>query len=94
MTIRERETSITQKGQVTIPVEIRTRLGLKPRDRVVFDMDDNVVTLRPLASKVLRGYGAVSAKRKRERSSRDEFERGVAQEVTEETKQPRAAALR
>lgn len=31
---------LTSKGQVTIPKEIRDRLGLKPGDRVQFFVDD------------------------------------------------------
>ena len=37
--MRERETTLTQKGQVTIPQEIRTQLGLKPKDKVIFEME-------------------------------------------------------
>lgn len=33
-------TTVTTKGQVTIPKAIRDRLGLKPGGRVVFDVDD------------------------------------------------------
>jgi AbrB family looped-hinge helix DNA binding protein len=38
-TMRRRETTLTQKGQVTIPREICSRLGLKPRDRVVVELE-------------------------------------------------------
>jgi AbrB family looped-hinge helix DNA binding protein len=31
---------VTVKGQVTIPKPIRDRLGLRPGDRVAFDLDD------------------------------------------------------
>lgn len=37
---------ITSKGQVTIPVAIRERLGLLPHTEVVFEIDDGAVRLR------------------------------------------------
>ena len=53
------ETRLTEKGQVTIPLAIRRQLGLKPRDVVRFEMDQDGVRLIPAASKVLASYGAV-----------------------------------
>ena len=84
--MRELETTITQKGQVTIPAEIRSRLGLKPRDRVRFEVRGDVATLRPAPSKVLRWFGSVAPKERPEdfRKVRDEFEQGVAEEVDAE----------
>lgn len=38
--------TITSKGQVTIPVEIRRRLGLEPGDKVLFEDDGTTVRLR------------------------------------------------
>ncbi len=83
MTVKEMETTLTQKGQVTIPVEIRSRLGLKPKDKVVFKMEDDVVTLRRSPSKILRWYGAVIPRARPEdfQNLREEFEKGVAEEV-------------
>ena len=37
---------ITTKGQVTIPQEIRERLGLLPRSEVVFELDGDSVRIR------------------------------------------------
>ena len=37
---------ITSKGQVTIPVEIREKLGLFPNSEVDFDVDGNAVRRR------------------------------------------------
>jgi AbrB family looped-hinge helix DNA binding protein len=37
---------ITSKGQVTIPMEIRDRLGLRPETEVEFDVVGNSVRLR------------------------------------------------
>ncbi|MBI4999680.1 AbrB/MazE/SpoVT family DNA-binding domain-containing protein [Candidatus Gottesmanbacteria bacterium] len=39
--------TLTQKGQVTIPLIIRQALGLKPRERVVFLKEDGRVYLKP-----------------------------------------------
>jgi antitoxin PrlF len=39
--------TISSKGQVTIPQEIRNRLGLKEGDRVEFVIEEGRTTLRP-----------------------------------------------
>ena len=39
-------TTLTRKGQVTIPKEIRDQLGLKPFDRVEFSLEDGTARLR------------------------------------------------
>lgn len=33
--------SVTSKGQITIPIEVRKKLGLKPGDRVAFIENEN-----------------------------------------------------
>ncbi len=37
---------LTSKGQLTIPKDVRDRLGLKSGDRVVFEFEDDAVRLR------------------------------------------------
>ena len=39
-------TTLTSKGQVTIPKEIRDQLGLKPSDKIMFSLENGHVTLR------------------------------------------------
>lgn len=39
--------TLSSKGQVTIPLEIRTRLGLKEGDRVEFAVENGQTILRP-----------------------------------------------
>lgn len=39
--------SVSSKGQVTIPQEIRVRMGLKEGDRVEFVIDHGLTILRP-----------------------------------------------
>lgn len=84
--MRELETRLTQKGQVTIPLEVRSRLGLKPHDKVVFEMEGDTAKLRRAESKILKWYGSVAPREKPEdfRRVRDEFEEGVAEEVAGE----------
>jgi AbrB family looped-hinge helix DNA binding protein len=45
--------SLTAKGQTTIPIEVRRRLGLRPGDRIDFVIrDDGLVVLRPATADV------------------------------------------
>lgn len=39
--------TISSKGQVTVPIEVRQRLGLKQGDRVEFVFEDGRTVLRP-----------------------------------------------
>jgi AbrB family looped-hinge helix DNA binding protein len=39
--------TISSKGQVTVPIEVRHRLGLKTGDRVAFVYEDGRTVLRP-----------------------------------------------
>ena len=50
---------VTQKGQVTIPVEIRRELGIEPSDRVTFCVEDGRVFLTAEAETLESAYGAV-----------------------------------
>ncbi len=57
--MREFASSVSPKGQVTIPLEVRRRWGIKPRDRVTFLVEDNTVTLVPARSPLDESFGAV-----------------------------------
>ena len=37
--------SVSPKGQITIPMEIRKRLGIKSKDKVAFEVEGDTVTL-------------------------------------------------
>jgi len=43
---------ISSKGQITIPQEIRKRLGLAPGDRVEFAVEGDLTVIRPARSEV------------------------------------------
>jgi AbrB family looped-hinge helix DNA binding protein len=48
---------ITSKGQVTIPVEIRERLGLLPNSEVDFEVEGNTVRIRKARGRRTRERG-------------------------------------
>ncbi len=79
----EMETTMTQKGQVTVPARIRAHLGLKPRDRVRFELVGDEVRLKPAPSRIARHFGAVqvSGGSLSIQEERRAFEEGVAREV-------------
>jgi antitoxin PrlF len=57
------QSTITRKGQVTIPVAIREALGLEEGDKIDFIMDKNKrVELLPRGSVVAQTAGIVRAK--------------------------------
>lgn len=41
-----RKATLTSKGQLTIPKEVRERLGLKPGDGLIFEFEDDSVRLK------------------------------------------------
>jgi len=49
--------SMTEKGQVTIPVHIRRLLGLSRRDRVAFLVREGIVQIAPARSVVAQTAG-------------------------------------
>jgi AbrB family looped-hinge helix DNA binding protein len=51
---------MTQRGQITVPAEVRRLLGLKPRDKVAFAIDDGVVRLVPVAFTAASAYGSIA----------------------------------
>lgn len=89
------ESTVTQKGQVTIPAEVRARLGLRPKDKVRFEVEGDTVRLR--ASRIARHFGAgarpgadasaspgAKLRSPSARSEREAFERALAADVLAE----------
>lgn len=42
-----KSSTISSKGQITVPREVRNRLGLRPGDRVEFVVEQGRTTIRP-----------------------------------------------
>src|SRR6266403_1416859 len=83
ITMQEFETSVTEKGQVTIPQEIRRIMGLQPRDKVRFKVEGDEVKISRASSKLLQWFGSVTPRNKPEdfEKIREEFEKEVAEDV-------------
>jgi antitoxin PrlF len=47
-----KSSTISSKGQITVPQEIRKRLGLAPGDRVEFVVEEGRTVIRPARSEV------------------------------------------
>lgn len=58
-------TTLSSKGQVVIPEEIRTRLGLKPGAQFVVLADRDVVIFKVLEAPSLREFDALTAQARR-----------------------------
>ena len=56
---------VTEKGQVTIPVEIRQQLGIVPETEVVFEVVGDEVRMRKAAGRQRRGRDLVGRLRGR-----------------------------
>ncbi|CAN5520940.1 MAG: AbrB/MazE/SpoVT family DNA-binding domain-containing protein [Chloroflexia bacterium] len=46
--MRKYVSTITQRGQVTLPADVRRWLGVKPTDQVEFTIEDDQVTVKPV----------------------------------------------
>ena len=51
--------TVTQRGQVTIPAEVRRLLGLYPHSQVTFEIDGEQVRLTSAAFTLETAYGSV-----------------------------------
>ena len=54
--------TLTAKGQVTIPADIRRRLGLKPGDKVAFVEEDGKVVLVRQEHNIEAAFGLIKGK--------------------------------
>lgn len=85
MPIKTNITSISPKGQVTIPKKIRDYLKVKPKDKIEFEIEKGIVRLKPVKSLELN-FGKVKPKEKPEdfKKIRKFFEKKVGEETGKE----------
>ena len=79
-------TTVTEKGQVTIPGKLRKALNIEAKDQVAFLLMDGELRLLPVKSTLLAGFGAVKPKHRPEDFTRmrKEIEEEMAEEVAKE----------
>jgi AbrB family looped-hinge helix DNA binding protein len=77
---------VSDKGQVTLPAEIRRKLGIKSGSRMEVDVRDDNVILKPEGS-VMDAYGALHEYAKGDAEDweavRSQMEKSVGEEVTD-----------
>lgn len=79
--------TITSKGQTTIPKEIREYLHLRAHDRLLYVTEKNRIIIKPVTGTILDLKGAFPVKGKiKFEKLREKMERGVAKRVLEEMK--------
>lgn len=57
------DSTITTKGQVTVPIDIRRHLALEPGDKVEFSLEDDHITIKRKENDIRTLFGALKAKR-------------------------------
>lgn len=76
--------TLSSKGQITIPREVREELGLEEGDKLEFLVEaDGSVRLRPVTASARELYGLLK-RPGRPPVSVDEMNRGIAEHVAEE----------
>lgn len=78
--------TVTSKGQVTIPKEIRSFLKIKPSDKIDFSIIDGQVVLKSI--KTLKSFrGTVPKKRKKGlQLERQQAKAAISKKIIEEMK--------
>ena len=69
---------MTSKGQITVPKEVRDRLGLHTGDRVNFRIEENQsVRMFPASRKVSEVFGILSRQRKKKAVSVEDMDKNL-----------------
>lgn len=64
------KSTLTSKGQTTIPNQIRKQMGLKAGDGLVYSIDGDHIVVKPVKGTLLDAYASVKPKRRPEDFSR------------------------
>jgi len=81
--------TITQRGQVTIPAEVRRLLAVKPKEKVAFRIERDQVRLVPADFTLESAYGSVTP-RKRPEDFEEAVREGMDQHADEVVREMQA----
>jgi antitoxin PrlF len=79
--------TMTSKGQLTVPKEMRERFGIRDHDRVMFSLENGKIVLTPLPKPTAAGLaGALPSNRPYPGADaiREQVERSIADEVLDD----------
>jgi antitoxin PrlF len=81
--MKEVFSTITSKGQVTIPVEVRRLLGVEPHDKIAFVLEEGHIRLARTDSVVARTAGMLKTHKPNLSADelREEAERAIAEDT-------------
>lgn len=51
--------SVSQKGQITLPADLRKELDIEPKDVVVIALEDGHIAVEKAGTNLLSGFGVV-----------------------------------
>ena len=57
--VKELVATVTERGQLTLPAEVRRLLGIEPRQKVAFLIEDDQVRLVPVKYTLESAFGSV-----------------------------------
>ena len=77
--------TITSKGQTTIPKEIRDHFHLKAHDKIFYISEEDRIVIKPLSGTILDLKGAFPVKRKIDfEKLREKMKKEIAKETLKE----------
>lgn len=57
--MKEFLSSVSPKGQITLPIEMRRQLGVKPKDKVIMRLEGDHVAVRSASATLAHVFGSV-----------------------------------
>ncbi|MGI9283604.1 MAG: AbrB/MazE/SpoVT family DNA-binding domain-containing protein [Endozoicomonas sp.] len=69
--------SITSKGQITIPSDLRAKFQLQPGDKILFEEKEGVITLTPLSDDIEALGGCLANLTNGRKASMEDMEQSI-----------------